>query len=350
MTDRASGSGSGTSIAAAPTFFPARAVPRTAPVGTPEKPLPLIIDSDPGLDDALAIGLAVARPEIDLLAVTTVGGNADVRHCTENALRLLHLYGRSDVPVAEGSAGALVGRIVRATEIHGEGGIGRSTLPPSPASARREGAVPLMAAILREHPEPVVIAPIGPLTNIALLLRLHPELALRIAHICLMGGSIGEGNTTVSAEFNVYADPEAAAIVFESGLPITMMGLDVTHQAVLHASALERLQGLETRSAAIAAELVAYALEREGQWYGTPRMSVHDAVAVGHLAIADLVAVAPYDVQVDTGNGPARGRTVCDGLPVRMARKSRAANAEVGVHIDRDRFEDLLVDAFARLP
>jgi inosine-uridine nucleoside N-ribohydrolase len=325
-------------------------VPRTAPVGTVEKPLPLIIDSDPGLDDALAIGLAVARPEIDLLAVTTVGGNADVRHCTTNALRLLHLYGAADVPVAEGSAGALFGSVVRATEIHGEAGIGRTTLPPSPVEARTEGAVDLIAAILRDHPEPVVLAPIGPLTNIALLLRVHPELAARIAHICLMGGSIGEGNTTVSAEFNVYADPEAAAIVFESGVPITMMGLDVTHQAVLYQPALDRLRGLGNASGRIAAELVDYALAREGQWYGTPRMSVHDAVAVAHLAIADLVEVAEYDVQVDTGDGPARGRTVCDGLPVRRERKGRGVNAQVGIRIDRDRFEDVLVDAFGRLP
>ena len=342
--------GSAGGAIAAPTFFPAPAVARTAPLGTVERPLPLIIDSDPGLDDALAIGLAVARPELNLLAVTTVGGNADVRHCTTNALRLLHLYGAADVPVAEGSAGALFGSIVRATEIHGEAGIGRSTLPPSPAEPRPEGAVDLIAAILRSHPEPVVIAPIGPLTNIALLLRLHPELAPRIAHLCVMGGSIGDGNTTVSAEFNIYADPEAAAIVFESGLPITMMGLDVTHQAVLRTPALERFRSIGTASGAAAAELVDYALAREGQWYGTPRMSVHDAVAVAHLAIPDLVEVAEYDVQVDTGQGPARGRTVCDGLPVRIARKGRTPNAQVGIRIDRDRFEDLLVDAYGRLP
>ena len=336
--------------AAAPTFFPAPAVTRTAPLGTAEKPLPLIIDSDPGLDDALAIGLAVARPEIDLLAVTTVGGNVDVRHCTTNALRLLHLYGAPQVPVAEGSAGALFGAIVRAPEIHGEAGIGKSTLPPSPESARPEGAVDLIASILRSHSDPVVLAPIGPLTNIALLLRVHPELADHIAHICLMGDSIGDGNTTVSAEFNIYADPEAAAIVFESGIPITMMGLDVTHQAVLRTPAAERLRALWTRSGAVAAELTEYALAREGQWYGTPRMSVHDAVAIAHLAVPDLVDVAEYDVQVDTGNGPARGRTVCDGLPVRMSRKGRAANAQVGIRIDRDRFEDILVDAYQRLP
>jgi inosine-uridine nucleoside N-ribohydrolase len=335
---------------AAPTYFPAPAVPRTAPLGTREHPLPLIIDSDPGLDDALAIGLAVALPEIDLLAVTTVGGNADVRHCTTNALRLLNVYGVPEVPVAEGAAGALLGAIVRATAIHGEAGIGDTVLPPSPAPVSTEHAVDLIARILREHPEPVTIAPIGPLTNIALLVRLHPELAPRIAHVCLMGGSIGDGNTTAAAEFNIYADPEAAAIVFESGIPITMMGLDVTHQAVLYQPAVDRLAGLGTRSGAVAAELAAYALAREGQWYGTPRMSVHDAVAVAHLAIGDLVDVADYDVAVDTGSGPARGRTVCDGLARRVERKGRHMNAQVGIRIDRDRFEDLLVDAYSRLP
>ncbi|HEX2625563.1 MAG TPA: nucleoside hydrolase [Candidatus Limnocylindrales bacterium] len=335
---------------ARPTYFPAPAVPRTAPVGTREHPIPLIIDSDPGLDDALAIGLAVALPEINLLAVTTVGGNADVRHCTTNALRLLHVYGASEVPVAEGSPGALVGEVVRATAIHGEAGIGNTVLPESPVKVSSEHAVDLIARILREHPEPVAIAPIGPLTNIALLLRLHPELAPRISHLSIMGGSIGDGNTTAAAEFNIYADPEAAAIVFESGVPITMMGLDVTHQAVLYQPAVERLQALGTRSGSVAGELAAYALAREGQWYGTPRMSVHDAVAVAHLAIGDLVVVADYDVQVDTGSGPARGRTVCDGLLRRVERKGRTVNAQVGIAIDRDRFEDLMVDAYSRLP
>ena len=142
---------------AVPTFHAAPPVPRTAPVGTVGRPLPLIIDSDPGLDDALAIGLAVARPELFLLAVTTVGGNADVRHCTENALRLLHAFGRSDIPVAEGAPGPLTGEVVRATAIHGEGGIGRTVLQASPARVHPEGAVELMAHLLRESPVTVAI-------------------------------------------------------------------------------------------------------------------------------------------------------------------------------------------------
>lgn len=337
-------------IRSVPTAHPVPASERSAPLGTAARPLPLIIDSDPGLDDALAIGLALARPELDVLAVTTVGGNADVRHCTENALRLLHVYGRSDVPVAEGSAGPLTGAVVRATEIHGESGIGRTVLPPSPAAARPEGAVALMARLLRESPDPVAIAPVGPLTNIALLLRLHPELASKIAHLCIMGGSFGEGNVTVSAEFNIYADPEAADIVFRSGVPITMIGLDVTHQALLDASSVERFRGLGTTSARIAAELTEFALERVGEWYGGNTAAIHDAVAVAHLAIPDLVAVAPYHVQVDTTDGPARGRTVCDGLSYRLARDGRTPNVDVGIRIERPRFEDLLVDAFGRLP
>lgn len=337
-------------VHAIPTAHPAPAVPRRAPVGTPGRPLPLIIDSDPGLDDALAIGLAVARPELDLLAVTTVGGNADVARCTENALRLLHAFGRDDIPVAEGAAGPLTGAVVRATEVHGESGIGTVALDPAPSRADPAGAVSLMAAILRRHAEPVAIAPIGPLTNLALLLRLHPELAGRIAHVVLMGGSIGEGNATVSAEFNIYADPEAADVVFRSGLPITMIGLDVTHQALLDREAEAALRAHGTRSGRIAADLTAYALDRNEAWSGVRTTAIHDAVAIAHLAVPDLVAVARYHVVVDTTSGPARGRTICDGQPYRLRRDGRRPNADVGIAIDGGRFERLLVDAFATLP
>ncbi|MFL5685336.1 MAG: nucleoside hydrolase [Chloroflexota bacterium] len=335
---------------ALPTFYEAQATPRSAPVGTSEHPLPLIVDSDPGLDDALAIGLALARPELHVLAVTTVGGNADVRHCTENALRLLHAYGRDDVPVAEGAAGPLVGKVVRATEVHGEAGIGSTELPPATAKAVPEHAVELIARFLRDHPEPVAIAPIGPLTNIALVLRLYPELADRIAHLSIMGGSIGEGNTTVSAEFNIYADPEAADVVFRSGVPITMMGLDVTHQALFDRRAAEALRASGTTSGRIAAELTDFALDRNLEWGGRTTAAIHDAVAVAHFAIADLVDVAPYYVAVDTTDGPARGRTVCDGLPYRLKRHERTPNAEVGIRIESARFESIVLDAFASLP
>jgi len=337
-------------VHAIPTYHRAGAGERAAPFGTVDRPISLIIDSDPGLDDALAIGLAAASPEIRLLAVTTVGGNADVTRCTENALRLLHAYGRDDVPVAEGAAGALLGSVVRATEVHGESGIGTTVLPPAPTVARPEGAVALMARLLADSSEPVAIAPIGPLTNIALLLRLHPDLAPKISHLCLMGGSIGEGNTTASAEFNIIADPEAADVVFRSGVPITMIGLDVTHQALLDRAAAAGLRALGTHSGRIAADLTDYALDRNLEWSGSATTAIHDAVAIAHLLVPDLVAVARYHVTVDTTDGPARGRTVCDGLPYRLRRDGRVPNADVGIVIDRERFTRLLIDAFARLP
>lgn len=337
-------------VHAVPTYHKAGSAERTAPFGTVERPIPLIIDSDPGLDDALAIGLAAASPEIALLAVTTVGGNADVTRCTENALRLLHAFGRDDVPVAEGAAGAMLGSIVRATEVHGESGIGDTKLPPAVNEALPEGAVALMARLIAASPDPVAIAPIGPLTNIALLLRLYPHLAGRISHICLMGGSIGEGNTTASAEFNIIADPEAADVVFRSGVPITMIGLDVTHQALLDRESSTALRALGTASARIAAELTDYALDRNKEWSGSTTTAIHDAVAIAHLMVPDLVSVARYHVTVDTTHGPARGRTICDGLPYRLRRDGRQPNADVGIVIDRSRFERLLIDAFARLP
>jgi inosine-uridine nucleoside N-ribohydrolase len=337
-------------VLARPTFFAVASSPRTAPVGTVEHPLPLIIDSDPGLDDALAIGIAVARPELAVLAVTTVGGNADVTHCTENALRLLHAFGRDDVPLAEGAPGALLGSVVRATEVHGESGIGDTQLEPAAAAVHPGHAVSLMARLITESPEPVTIAPIGPLTNVALLLRLHADLIPKIAHLCLMGGSIGEGNTTVSAEFNIYADPEAADIVFRSAVPITMMGLDVTHQALLDRSHAQALRDLGTRSGRIAAELTDFALDRNMQWSRSTVTAIHDAVAIAHLAIPDLVEVAPYHVTLDTTDGPARGRTVCDGQPYRLRRDGRTPNADVGIVIDGERFAALLIDAFGRLP
>ena len=333
-----------------PTFHQAKLTPRTAPFGTVAKPLPLIIDSDPGLDDALAIACAVVRPEINLLAVTTVGGNVDVHHCTENALRLLHLYGADDVPVAEGAVGPLAGPLERATEIHGEGGLGNTKLPKAPRTAEPEGAVALMARILEASPEPVAIAPVGPLTNIALLIRSYPHLAPKISHICLMGGSVGEGNSSASAEFNIYADPTAAEIVFNSGLPITMIGLDVTHHAILDQAFLGRLEALPGRSAKVAAELLQFGIDRSSPWGQGGEGAIHDAVAVLHLAIPDLVGVSRYHVVVDATQGPARGRTIGDANPYRLNRDKLEPNSDVGLTIDNKRFADVMLEIFAKLP
>jgi pyrimidine-specific ribonucleoside hydrolase len=333
-----------------PTFYAAKLSPRRAPVGTAAKPLPIILDTDPGLDDALAIAVAVARPELKLLGVTSVGGNADVHHCTANARRLLHLYGADDVPVAEGAAGPLSGPLERATEIHGESGLGATKLAEATRPLEPGGAVALMVRLIESSPEPVALVPVGPLTNIAMLLRGFPHLAPKIAEICLMGGSVGEGNATASAEFNIYADPVAAEIVFASGLPITMIGLDVTHHATLGADDLATLAALPGASAKVASELLAFAFARAKEWGQHEWMAIHDAVAVLHLAIPDLVGVARYRVVVDGTNGPARGRTIGDASDYRLKRDRLEANCDVGLTIDRARFVQLLVDAYRTLP
>ena len=213
----------------------------------PARRRPVILDGDPGHDDALAILLALASPRLEVLAVTTVSGNASLARTTRNALRVLTLLGRADVPVAAGADRPLRRDPWVPVSVHGESGLDGAELPEPAASPRPESAVELMAALLRAAPEPITLVPTGPLTNIALLLRAVPALRDRIAGISLMGGGIGIGNTTAAAEYNVWQDPEAAAIVFESGLPLAMAGLDVTHQALILPPDVARLEAAGTR-------------------------------------------------------------------------------------------------------
>ena len=209
--------------------------------------IPIILDCDPGHDDALAIALALASPELRPLAITTVAGNAPLDRTTRNALRVLTLLGRTDVPVAAGADRPIVRDPWVPVEFHGDSGLDGADLPEPAVGPAEVGAVELAGALLRRAGEPVTLVATGPLTNMALLLRAAPGLRDRIAEISLMGGSLGEGNTTAAAEFNIWADPEAAAIVFDSGIPIRMAGLDVTHQALVLPADIDRLEALGTR-------------------------------------------------------------------------------------------------------
>jgi inosine-uridine nucleoside N-ribohydrolase len=306
-------------------------------------PIPLILDCDPGHDDALAIIVGLARPELELLAVTTVAGNAALDATTRNALRILTLAGRTDIPVAAGAARPLVRGLHVAANVHGASGLAGADLPEPAFEPRPEGAIELIRSILVASDAPVTIAAVGPLTNIALLLRTHPELAERIASIRIMGGAITEGNTTASAEFNIWQDPEAARIVLDCGRPITLMTLDVTHQALFTAADVARLEALGTRIGSIFADLLRYFARFHAERYGWDGSPIHDAVVVAHLALPDLVRTVPYRVDVETASELTRGRTVVDlhGLT------KLPLNAEVGVAIDRARYIDALVEAVA---
>jgi inosine-uridine nucleoside N-ribohydrolase len=299
---------------------------------------------DPGHDDAVAIMLACGAPALDLLAVTTVAGNVPLEKTTRNALSVLSLVGRPDIPVAAGAAAPLVRPLRTAEDIHGESGLEGPEIPDASFEPDERGATRLMADAVRGSPDPVTLVPVGPLTNVAIFLRQHPELRARIARISLMGGSIGLGNTTPAAEFNVYVDPEAAREVFESGLPITMSGLDVTHQAGAGPAEREKLRSLG-RVGSVVAELLEFFAATYESIYGFDAPPLHDAVAVAAVLEPALLETRPMRVDVECESDLTRGETVCDVYGV----TGRRPNAEVGVRLDREGFFDLLYRSLARL-
>ena len=306
--------------------------------------IPMILDVDPGHDDAVAIMLACGAPEVDLLAVTTVAGNVPLEKTTDNALRILSLIGRTDVPVAAGASSPLVRPLHTAEDIHGESGLDGPKIPPAAFEPEGRGATELIAGAVRESPEPVVLVPTGPLTNIAAFLREHPELRDRVSRVSLMGGSIGLGNTTPAAEFNVYVDPEAAREVFESGLPITMVGLDVTHQAGAGPAERERLRSVGRVGEVVAGLLEFFAGTYE-RVYGFGSPPLHDPVAVATVLEPDLLTTRPMRVDVECGSELTRGETVCDFFGV----TGKPPNADVGVQLDREGFFRLLYRALHSL-
>jgi len=307
-------------------------------------PIPIILDCDPGHDDALAIVLALARPELRLLAITTVAGNAGLDRTTRNALRVLTLLDRTDVPVAAGADRPIVREPWVPVEFHGDSGLDGADLPEPAVGAAAVGALELASGLLRVADEPVTLVATGPLTNVALLLRAAPGVRDRIAAISLMGGSLGEGNTTASAEFNIWADPEAAAIVFEAGIPIRMAGLDVTHQALVLPVDIARLEGLGTRAGRVFADLMRFFAIHHRDRYGWDGPPIHDAVAVAWLAEPGLVRSSELRIDVETAGVHTRGRTVAD----REGLTGRPPNVTVGLEIDRERLIDLVVDAVGR--
>jgi inosine-uridine nucleoside N-ribohydrolase len=309
-------------------------------------PKRIILDCDPGHDDALAILLALARPEIDLGAISTVAGNSTLENTTRNALSVLTLIGRTDIPVASGAAGPLVRELVTAPNVHGGSGLAGADLPAPAVNIVSDDAPALMARVIRESDAPVTLVPTGPLTNVAQLLARFPEEARGLEHICLMGGSITEGNVSASAEFNIWVDPEAARDVFECGLPVTMIPLDVTHQALVSLADADRMEAFGNRTGIVFADLLRFFalfhIERYG-WQGAP---IHDAVAVANVALPDMVERREYRVDVETTSELTRGRTVVDLHGV----SGKPANAQVGVSIDQPRFVQTLLDAVAQFP
>jgi inosine-uridine nucleoside N-ribohydrolase len=301
----------------------------------------ILIDCDPGHDDAIAILLALASPEVELIGVTTVAGNQTLDKTTRNALVTLEIAGRADVPVAAGADRPLQRELRTAAHVHGESGLDGPQLPDPSARPLDFHA----ADFLAERIEPgVVLVPTGPLTNVALMLERHPEVCRRLEHIVWMGGATREGNITPAAEFNAFVDPEAAAAVFASRIPLTMIGLDVTHKALFTRAHAERLRGVG-RAGRFVAELSDFFQRFHEDSYGFDGSPIHDAMAVAHVIDPTLVTTRRANIVVEASSEFCDGRTVVDLRGV----TDRAPNAEVGVDVDEERFLELLVSRIATL-
>ena len=268
----------------------------------------IILDVDTGVDDAFAVLFAARHPDINLLGVTCVDGNTNVDQVIANTFKVLDAAGAGDIPVARGAVRPLLGKSEYAEYVHGADGMGDLGIAPSARKVDPRTAVELLRDLIEQSSEPVTLVPIAPLTNIALFLRAFPETAKKLHRIVLMGGSASAGNATAAAEFNVWHDPEAAAIVFQSGVPITMYGLDVFMRP--GASSEDAAQLLKSSDAAahFAGTLIDAFIER---LHVSP-ITLGDYGAVACAIRPELFTSEIFDVVVDTSQGPARGQTICD--------------------------------------
>jgi inosine-uridine nucleoside N-ribohydrolase len=301
-------------------------------------PTPVLLDCDPGHDDAIAILLAAGRRDaVDLRAVTTVGGNAELEKVTLNARRVLTLAGVEDVPIAAGAAGPRRGDLITALEVHGQSGLDGADLPEPAMEVDPRGAVELMA-----ERGPATVVATGPLTNVAALLEHAPQ---AIEEIVWMGGSTERGNTRPYAEFNAMVDPEAAQIVFESGVPVTMVGLNLTHQAQATDDVVERFRALGTPVSEAVIGWLSFFADTYRRVYGFGGPPVHDPCALALVIDPTLVRCDEVFVAIETEGRWTRGATVVDV----HGRFGNPPNARVAMELDVPRFWDLLVDAIAAL-
>ncbi|WP_028110759.1 pyrimidine-specific ribonucleoside hydrolase RihA [Ferrimonas futtsuensis] len=302
---------------------------------------PFILDCDPGHDDAIALILALACAELTPLAVTTSAGNQTPDKTLNNALRLLTLLDRKEIPVAGGAQKPLSRELIIADNVHGESGLDGPKLPDPGFEPQAINAVELMAAKIAASDKPVTLVPTGPLTNVALLLASHPELHAKIDRIVLMGGAATLGNWTPAAEFNIYVDPEAADMVFKSGIPITMCGLEVTHQAQIMDEDIERIRAIDNPIAQVVAELLDFFMiyHRDPKW-GFTGAPLHDPCTIAWLVAPELFETRDCWVGVETRGEYTQGMTVVDYYQL----SGKPANTTVVTGLNREGFVDLLAE------
>jgi purine nucleosidase len=312
----------------------------------------ILLDCDPGHDDAIAMLLAHGNPDVDLIAVTTVVGNSSLPNVTRNALAIATVAGITGVPFAAGCDRPLLGHGETAPGIHGESGLDGPVLPPASFDLDRRHAVDLIIdTVLDAEPGTVTLVPVGGLTNIALAARKEPRIVELVREVVLMGGAYGPGNMTPTAEFNIAIDPEAAQIVFSESWPVTMVGLDVTHRALADRAVQERIAALGTAPARFVLDMLAFYGEAYRDTQDFPSPPVHDACAVAYVIDRAVLEVQRAPIAVELTGTLTRGTTVVDLRPFTLADEDVLAGCttSVATGIDAGRLWDLLVDALERI-
>ena len=308
----------------------------------------IIIDTDPGQDDAVAILLALASPELEVMGIVALAGNVPLDHTVPNAGRILALAGRPDVPVYAGAVRPLVRRLVTAEHVHGKTGLDGAVLPEPAAPPRGQHGVDFLVETLRSaEAGEVTLCTLGPLTDVALALIRAPDIAPRIREIVMMGGAYFEvGNITPTAEFNIYVDPEAADVVLQSGVPITILPLDLTHKVVTTPERLARLRGLGTRCGTVVADLLGFSETFDLAKYGSAGAPLHDPNVIAYLLRPDLYQGRHVNVAIECASPLTLGMTVADWWRV----TDRPANATFLQDVDAPAFYELLFERLATLP
>lgn len=303
------------------------------------KKRPVIIDTDPGIDDALAIAIALFSDELDVRLITTVAGNVSLKNVTNNTLKLLHFFGK-DIPVAQGADRPLIEPLVDASNVHGASGMEGFEFPePKTELLLKDNAANAMRKAIMESEEPVTLVPIAPMTNLALLLSMYPEVKGNIQEIVMMGGSATRGNKGVMSEFNVATDPEAAKIVFNSGLPIVMAGLDVGWSALVYPQDSEKMKGMGKTGE------MAYCLFKRyrGGSFNTG-LKMYDSCAIAYLLCPEMFKVEETFVGIELNGGMTRGCTVVD----LKGYLKKAPNAKVCTAIDGEKFREWFLESVGR--
>lgn len=302
----------------------------------------IILDCDPGHDDAIAMMVAAADPTLELLGITVVAGNQTLDKTLPNALNVCQRLG-IETPVYAGMPQPLVREQITAGDIHGRTGLDGPVFAPLTRKAESTHAVRFIIDTLMASDGDVTLVPVGPLTNIAVAMRMQPQIVPKIREIVLMGGAWGLGNVTPSAEFNICADPEAASVVFRSGVPLVMMGLELTDQTACTMDIIERMEALGNGAGRLFGEIMRFTFETQ-KVYGLAGGPVHDVTCVAYLIEPQLFTLRAMNVEVDISHGPSYGRTVCDYHD----RYGKKANCQVGTGLERAGFWNLVERTLAR--